>query len=110
MLYGINIQILVKTPNGVDAFNRPIYSEDWETVEDVLVAPASSDDVVNELSMSGKRISYTIAIPKGDAHEWTNTLVRFGGETFETVGIPMEGIEANIPLRWNAKISVARYE
>ena len=110
MLYGIEIEILVKTQTGVDAFNRPTFSEDWETVEDVLVSPASTDDVVNEMSMSGKRINYTMAIPKGDAHEWTNTLVRFWGDTFQTVGIPTEGIEANIPLRWNKKVSVARYE
>lgn len=110
MLNGIAIQILVKTPNGSDEFNRPTYSEHWETVEDVLVAPSSSDDVVNEMSISGKRINYTLGIPKGDSHEWSHTLVRFFGETFETVGLPMEGIEAMIPLRWNKKISVARYE
>ena len=53
---------------------------------------------------------YQIAIPKGDANDWTNARVRFNGKDFRTIGEPEEGIEENIPLKWNRKIKVERYE
>ena len=43
-------------------------------------------------------------------HDWTDTKVEFFGKTWKTVGEPVEGIEENIPLRWNKKVVVERYE
>ena len=69
----------------------------------------SSDDVISELNLSGKRIAYVLAIPKGDTHTWEDTEVEFWGMTFKTVGIPTQGIEENLPLSWNKKVKVERY-
>jgi hypothetical protein len=107
---GIPVKLSVKTQTGIDGFNRPTYEVFQEVVENVLVGEPSAEDVVNEINLSGKRIAYVLAIPKGDTHTWENTEVEFWGMTFKTVGILTQGIDDNIPLQWNKKVKVERYE
>lgn len=107
---GIPVKLSVRTQKGTDGFNRPTYETSQEVVENVLVGEPSAEDVVNEINLSGKRIAYVLAIPKGDTHIWENTEVEFWGMTFKTVGIPTQGIDDNIPLEWNKKVKVERYE
>lgn len=109
-LKGITITLVDTVENGVDPFGAPIVSKVEIPVENVLVAPSSTDDVTNQLSLTGKMISYTLAIPKGDTHDWENKVVIFFGKRWRTVGIPLEGIESLIPLSWNRKVMVERYE
>ena len=108
-LQGIIIKLYEKTQTGVDAFGRPIYKEVPVEVENVLVAPASADDVKNNTNLSGDKAVYTLGIPKGDAHDWVNKTVELFGMKFKTVGIPLEGIEEMIPLSWNKKVTVEYY-
>lgn len=109
---GVTVELLVKTQTGTDAFNHPIYSESWVTVDNVLVGEPSTDEITSTLSLYGKTVHYTLAIPKGDVNEWTDTEVRlpepFGGK-YKTIGYPTAGIEANIPLKWNKKVKLERY-
>lgn len=93
-----------------DKTNRPILEEVEILVSGCLYAPVSAEDVVNTLNLTGKKAVYQIAIPKGDKNNWNNAKVQFDGMTFRTIGIPEEGIEANIPLKWNRKIKVEVYE
>lgn len=107
---GIPIVLIDKKVTGKDPFGVKTTEEVEVTVENVLVAPASSEDVTNSLSLTGKKIVYSLAIPKGDTHNWVDREVRFFGRQFRTVGIPQEGIESMIPLEWNKKVMVERYE
>ena len=107
---GIPIELEVLTPSGTDMFNNQQYISEWVTVENVLVAPASETEITESTNLTGREAVYTLAIPKGDAHEWENRKVRFFGETWQVIGMPVQGIEAMIPLKWNKKIRVMRYE
>lgn len=109
MIKGIPITIVNRIQTGTDNFNAPIYDELEEVVENVLVAPTSSDDIVTMQDLTGKKAVYTLAIPKGDTHDWTDCKVKFFGEVWHTFGYPIEGIEDNIPLEWNKKVMVERY-
>lgn len=109
MLKGITIKLFEKTQTGIDAFGRPVYTEEAVKVENVLVAPASTDDVKNNTNLSGDKAVYTLGIPKGDTHDWVNKTVELFGMKFKTVGIPLEGIEELIPLDWNKKVMVEYY-
>ena len=74
-----------------------------EVIENVLVGePALSDSAIG----NSKIMTYTLAVPKGDLHDWTNKKVEFFGKKFRTVGKEIQGIEANIPLCWHKKISL----
>lgn len=88
------MDILLHTENGV------------ETAQDCLVGePAAA-----QLPFSGRMIpAYTIAIPKGDTHIWTDQIVELFGQPFRTVGIVEQGIEENVPTRWHKKIHVEQW-
>lgn len=103
------INLVVKTETGTDEFGAPIYTEELVPVDDCLVGQPTSDDMANALSLYGKKIEFTIGIPKGDTHDWTDAEVEFFGARFRTVGYPETGIQANIPLRWGQNIKVERY-
>ena len=126
---GMTIYLVKKIQIGVDGFNQPIYTEDGlfpadevypsaelypnpvmlEAVDDCLVGQPSADDVTNTLALYGKKIAYTVGIPKGDTHDWTDAEVEIWGERFRTIGYPETGIQTNIPLRWGQNIKVERY-
>lgn len=106
---GIAVTLINRVEVGKDPIGEPIYEEVPIEVENVLVSPTSSDDIVNNFELYGKKAVYTLAIPKGDTNNWTDAKVEFFGETWRTFGIPLEGIEAMIPLDWNKKVTVERY-
>lgn len=110
LIKGIPVILYEKTKVGTDGFNRPIYKELPVMVENVLVAPSSSDDSVSTLNLTGKKAVYTLGIPKGDTHDWRDAKVEFFGRIWKTFGIPIEGIEELIPLGWNKKVMVEAYE
>lgn len=89
---------------GRDGFNYPIYEQIDVPIEGCLVAPIKSEDIVTTLSLYGKHIVYEIAIPKGDTHDWENKEVVIFGKSYQTFGYVMQGIEENIPLKWNGRI------
>lgn len=108
-LKGTTIQYVKKTLEGYDPLNAPIYSEKLEDVPDVLVGQPSTDDISTTLSVYGKKIEYVLGIPKGDTHDWVDAEVVIWGDRFRTIGYPMTGEAANIPLRWGQNVKVERY-
>lgn len=109
MIKGITVILVSKEEVGTDAFKRPIYRYIEKEIKNVLVAPATSDDIVATQDLTGKKAVYTLAIPKGDTHNWEDAVVRFWDQEWHTFGYPTEGIEENIPLDWNRKVMVERY-
>lgn len=110
IIKGITIKLVDKIEKGEDPLGNPIFEDVEIDVENVLVSPTSSDDIVNQINLTGRKAIYTLAIPKGDNHDWENKEVEFFGKRWRTFGIPLEGIESLIPLDWNKKVMVERYE
>lgn len=108
-IHGIPITLIDKQVVSVDPFGSPVVKDVEILVDNVLVAPALSDDVINQLNLTGKKAVYTLAIPKGDNHEWEDKEVEFFGQRWKTFGFSTEGIEDLIPLSWNKKVMVERY-
>lgn len=125
---GMTIFLVQKVQIGVDDFGMPVYAqgsypsndrhpaddyypggETLEAVNDCLVGQPSADDLSTTLALYGKKIAYTVGIPKGDTHNWVDAEVEIWGERFRTIGYPETGIQANIPLRWGQNIKVERY-
>lgn len=106
---GVTVNLHIKTQTGTDEFDAPIYTDQVIPVDNVLIGEPSGDDIIQDLNLYGKRLAYTLAIPKGDANDWTDTEVEFFGETFKTYGAPTQGIDNLIPLSWNKKVKVERY-
>lgn len=107
---GITVTLINKKEVGRDPFDSPIYEDVEIPVENVLVSPTSTDDIVNTMNLTGRKAVYTLAIPKGDTNDWENKEVRFFGERWRVIGMPLQGIDELIPLDWNKKVMVERYE
>lgn len=107
---GITVTLYTEVKSGTDAFNRPTYTKTPVEVDNVLVAPVTTSETLDTVNLTGKKAVYTLAIPKGDTHDWKDKKVEFFGDTFKTFGEPLRGIDDLIPLGWNTKIQVERYE
>ena len=106
---GITIKLYTRVQSGTDAFNKEIFTETAVDVDDVLVAPMSSTELLETFNLTGRKAVYQLGIPKGDTHDWTNQRIQFFGETWQSFGFVIEGIEDNIPLSWHKKVMVERY-
>ena len=108
---GIAVTLYDLTQTGTDPLNKPIYTETPVQIDNVLVAPVSSTEQLETYTLTGRRAVYQLGIPKGDTHDWkAGKKVSFFGADWRVIGIPTEGIEEMIPLDWNKKVQVERYE
>lgn len=110
MIKGMPVKLYERILSGTDEFDHPVYTETPVIVENVLVAPASTTEILDALNLTGKKVVYNIAIPKGDSHTWQDCRVDFFGQSWRVIGLPQEGIDENIPGSWNQKWMVERYE
>lgn len=105
-LKGIDITLHSKSSEEIDPFGMPILIDKEIIVSNVLIGEPTQDDIVYATNMYGKKASYRLGIPKGDTNKWEGSEVTFFGRKFKVIGIPIEGIEAMIPLDWNKKVLV----
>lgn len=109
LIKGITVTLYEPIQTGTDAFNNPIYDEKPVAVENVLVSPVSTEDILSDIQLNGKRAEYELCIPKGDTHNWEDARVDFFGKSWRTFGFQREYIEALVPMDWNRKVRVERY-
>lgn len=109
LLQGIAVKLYEPKQIGVDSFNAPVYSDEPVEVDNVLVFPTASAPIVDDTNLRGKRLEYTLCIPKEDEHIWVDRTVEFFGHKWSTVGFPEEWISELAPLGWNKRVQVERY-
>lgn len=109
MIKGETVKLIVKNQSGADAFGAPIFTIEEEMVEDVIIGNPSTDAIVNDMQMYGKKLVFVLGIPKGDAHDWQNTEVEIRGKRFRTYGFPLTQTSANVPGKWNTQVKVEEY-
>lgn len=107
---GITVKLITREQIGSDPFGAPIYKNTAVDVDNVLISPANGTEIVEKESLYGKKAVYNLGIPKGDKHEWEDAEVEFFGKRWKVFGPVLEAIEENVPLRWNKKATVERYE
>lgn len=106
---GIPVILYDRVQTGTDDFHAPVYSETPVTVENVLVCPVSTQDIITDFQLYGKRAEYELCIPKEDTHTWEDRVVEFFGQKWHTFGIPQQWQESQLPLAWNKRVKVERY-
>lgn len=107
---GITVFLYDEYQIGTDEFNHAIYGERPVEVDNALVAPMSSTELLETYNLTGRKAVYQLAIPKGDTNDWrAGKKVHFFGEDWRIIAIPTEGIESLIPLSWNKKVQVEHY-
>lgn len=109
LIKGGTVKLYEKTAAGTDATGAPVFKETPVTVKNVLISPVSSEDLVSDEQIRGKKQVCELHIPKGDAHKWENSRVEIRGQLWETFGFVQEYDQAMTPLDWNKKIKAERY-
>ncbi len=110
MIQGTTIQLVDKVRVDSDPFGAPIYNESLIEVDNVLVAQPVPSQINDMLNLYGKRLAYSIGIPKGDTHTWKEQDVIIFGERYHVFTEVTKGIEANVPGPWHHVYGVERYE
>lgn len=111
MIHGITVQLINKVQSGTDAFGAPVYTDaDPINVENVLVGEPLASEIIDTLTLHGKRLAYTLGIPKGDTHVWKEQDVIIFGERYHVFTDVTKGIESMVPGLWHHKYGVERYE
>lgn len=111
MIKGITVKLIPQVEVGEDSFGTAVYKDgDPVEVDNVLVGPVTTAENLEITNLYGKTAEYQIAIPKGDTHVWKDQVVEFFGKRWKVFSLPQEGIDDMIPLGWNAKYSVERFE
>lgn len=106
---GITVTLYAETPGEPNAFGEEIFTTQAIEVGNVLVAPATTQEILDSVNLYGKKAVYTLGIPKGDSNDWVDKTVEFFGQKWQTFGIPEEGIEALVPTAWHKKVQVMRH-
>lgn len=109
LIHGQTIKLFNRVQTGVDAFNAPVYEEVPEDVDNILVCPASTEAVQDNLQLYGKHAVYELLIPKGDTHQWEDRVVSFFGKRWRTFGDVLQWLEPLTPGLWNRKVRVEWY-
>ena len=113
-LKGRTVILYDKVQTGVDPFNHPVYEEHPTEVENVLIGEPTDQEVLDTLNLTGKRTAYVLGIPKGDFNIWTDRRVELPSDfppgKYRVIGKPIGGQEELIPLSWNQKARVEKYE
>lgn len=109
LIKGIPVILYEKTRTGTDAFNAPVYTVVPVKVDNVLISPVSTEDLVDENGMTGRRAVCEISIPKKNTNDWENTTVEFLGQKWRTYGFVQSYLTENVPLDWDRKVRAERY-
>ncbi len=110
-LKGETVTLWIPQSSEVDPFGKEIErSPEAVEIEDVLITPGASAEILDSTDLEGHVIQYTLHIPKADDHDWAHRKVTIRGKDYRTIGEARYYTEANVPLRWNGEIGVERYE
>ena len=90
-IQGITVILYDRVKTGTDAFNAPVYAESPTEVKNVLVCPVSTEDIITDFQLYGKRAEYELCIPKGDTHIWENRTVEFSAKSGAPSAFPRSG-------------------
>lgn len=106
MIRGETVVVECKIPDGVDAYNHAKYATAELPVENVLVAPQSSSDVIDGNRTDGAEVRYKLHFPKTYIGKLDGLRVKVRDEWLHVVGSPRRYTAENTPGRWNMEVEV----
>lgn len=97
-----------------DPFGQPEYREYEDVINNVLVSPATEDDIESNRP-EGIEVIYTLSIPKvyayeNDIEKFRKAKIEVRGRDYVVVGQPSYFDEVNCPTEWCMSVKVARVD
>lgn len=100
--------VIVKTfeaTGDADEYNEATYTETLETVENVLVAPSTSQDIGEDRPLGAQK-GFSLCFPKSYGRPLENAEVQVRGEWYRVVGSSDVYDPAICPTDWNMTAEV----
>lgn len=111
MIHGETVEVWAMSETGRDSLNNPVVSWALEaTVSNVLVAPASTVDVVGSIRRDGDEVILVLHFPKSYQAPLRGRRVRVRGVDYQVVGDPVSYQPDLTPGAWNRPVNVGLIE
>ena len=110
MISGETVTVYTRQLAGVDGFNNNTYSFAEETLNNVIVAPGEPQNETDDSRPDGKRVEYTIYLPKEYTGDLTGGKATVRGRTLNVIGIPKVYTDDNVPMQWNMVVKLEDIE
>lgn len=104
MFRGVTVVVEKPVSGGVDAFNAPTVVWESERVENVLVAPAGTENVENHVRTMGDKAGLQFHFPKTFTGSLRNCRIRYGDRVWEVEGDPQPYLNHLTPGVWNRRV------
>lgn len=85
---------------GADPFGNPLFERFERAVDNVLVAPGDTEDVIESNRPDGAEVRYTCYFPKTFDEVLENRRVKVRGEWLDVIGSPDHFDKLNCPTDW----------
>lgn len=103
--------VTVRTPTtGYDEHMEEVTTWEDRAVENVVVHPGATSDVLEGTRPDGTRVAFTLAFPKTFAVPLRGCRVVVRGVECAVVGDPQPYAASNVPGPWNLTAEVARVD
>ena len=110
---GETVTVIRREPIGVDEYNNPIYDENVEDVDNVLVQPPSMSASDEPEHPYGIRVDLTLQFPrsyKGGSLYGCEIMIRDEPTPYRVIGDPIPVDGDMTPTDWNMSVPVTRGE
>ena len=103
--------VTVRTPTvGYDEHMEEVVTWQEATVENVVVTPGATSDVLDSTRPDGTRVAFTLGFPKTFAEPLRGCRVLVRGIECAVIGDPQPYAAENVPGAWNYTCGVARVD
>ena len=110
-MIGEQVVVTRRVQVGTDAFNQPIFDDQHETVDDVIVAPGPRADLTDAERPDADRVVWNLHFPKGYPATLAGARISVrGGVPLAVVGDPQHYTIENTPTRWSMPVEVWRVD
>ena len=103
--------VTVRTPTvGYDEHMEEVVTWDEATVENVVVTPGATSDVLDSTRPDGTRVAFTLGFPKSFTAPLRGCRVLVRGVECAVIGDPQPYTPRNVPGAWNYTAEVERVD
>lgn len=109
-MVGETVEVETTVQAGKDSFGNAIYESKFVPVENVLVAPSSTTNVIDTTRPNGANVVYQLYFPKGFDLPLMNKKIKVRNEVFRVIGDPKPYPVENTPTPWFMEVEVEHVE
>ena len=103
--------VTVRTPTvGYDEHMEEVVTWQESTVQNVVVTPGATSDVLDSTRPDGTRVAFTLGFPKTFTAPLRGCRVLVRGIECDVIGDPQPYTPDNVPGAWNHTAEVARVD